>query len=229
MNLRLVKWLVAGGALFLCACAVITVNVYFPEKAAKEAYKSLDEMLLKGDGAQPAGEAAPGTEPAPANEEPAQPAPEAKPQSGLWHEITGFFRVSEACAAETDADALAVELSSMPEVVKAYDAMSKRLPRLNQLFDSGAVGLTKQGLVTVRDKAKATPQDEALVKAENDSRKVVVASMARAIVKLNKQKESKALVDQVMGKAASTFADTKRESAKPGWWIQLENGNWVQK
>ncbi len=34
----------------LAACAFITVNVYFPEKDVKQAYRSLDEMLLKQGG-----------------------------------------------------------------------------------------------------------------------------------------------------------------------------------
>ncbi|HBA87693.1 MAG TPA: DUF1318 domain-containing protein, partial [Geobacter sp.] len=50
--------LLALSCLFLAACAVITVNVYFPEKAAKEAYKSLDDMLLKS-GEKPAGDRVP--------------------------------------------------------------------------------------------------------------------------------------------------------------------------
>jgi hypothetical protein len=32
-----------------------------------------------------------------------------------------------------------------------------------------------------------------------------------------------------LGKAAATYADTKREAAKTGWWIQLANGRWIQK
>jgi hypothetical protein len=32
-----------------------------------------------------------------------------------------------------------------------------------------------------------------------------------------------------MGKAAATYAETRRDAAKPGWWIQLPNGRWVQK
>jgi len=117
----------------------------------------------------------------------------------------------------------------MPEVLKAYDDMNRRLPRLNALFASGALGLTNQGLVSVRDKSKLGPQDEALVSAENQSRKTVVTSMAKAIVKLNKQKESKAAMDQVMAKAAATYADTRREAAPAGWWVQLQNGKWLQK
>ena len=215
--------LLALSCLFLAACAVITVNVYFPEKAAKEAYKSLDDMLLKS-GEKPAGDRVPSSVPA---------EPQGKPQSGVRHELFQFWQVSEAYAADTaaDADALAIELSSMPEVLSAYDEMSKRLPRLNSLFSSGLVGLSKQGLVVVPPtaKGKISPQDEALLAAENQSRKTVVMSMAKAILKLQKQKESKEALNQVLGKAATTFADTKREAAQPGWWVQLQNDRWVQK
>jgi len=221
MKRGLLQWLLALACFLLAACAVITVNVYFPEKAAKEAYKSLDDMLLKTGQQPPAGPAGP------ADQKSTPPGAEsAKPQS-RWFD--GFSLVSAAYAAESEGDALAIELSSMPEVIKAYDDMSRRLPRLRQLYDAGAVGLTNQGLVSVRDKAKVTPPDESLVAAENQSRKTVVYSMAKAILKLNKQQESKAAMDQVMPKAAATFADHRRDEAQPGWWVQLPNGRWVQK
>jgi uncharacterized protein len=219
MKRRMMKMLLALSCFMLAACAVITVNVYFPEKAAKEAYKSLDEMLLKP------GEKAPAQKGAP----PAQDTPEAKPQSHLLERGSSFALIPAAYAAENEADALAVELSSMPEVLKAYDEMSRRLPKLNQLFAGHAIGLSNQGLISPRDKSKLSPQDESMISAENQSRKTVVTSMGKAILKLNKQKESKAALDQVLPKAAATFAETKREAAQPGWWIQLENGRWVQK
>jgi uncharacterized protein len=218
MKTRALKCLLTIACFLLAACAVITVNVYFPEKAAKEAYKSLDEMLLKNEGVQPSGETPP-----------AQPMSQEKPQSSLFNELRTFSLVPAAYAAEVDADALAIELSSMPEVLKAYDDMSHRLPRLNALFASGGVGLTNQGLISVREKGKVNAQDESMVTAENQSRKTVVMAMAKAILKLNKQKESKAALDQVLGKAATTYAETKRDAAQPGWWMQLENGRWVQK
>ncbi|WP_224983728.1 DUF1318 domain-containing protein [Geomonas agri] len=224
MKTKLIKLLLALACFSLAACAVITVNVYFPEKAAKEAYKSLDDMLLKSGEKPGAPATPPGLPPA---------APQDKPQSRLFDSLPQFPLVSEAYAADTDADAdaLAVEMSSMPEVLKAYDDMSKRLPRLNALFSSGAVGLSKQALVVVPPSAKGklAPQDEALVAAENQSRKTVVMSMAKAILKLQKQKESKEALNQVMGKAAATYAETKREAAQPGWWVQLQNERWVQK
>ncbi|MCM0081135.1 YdbL family protein [Geomonas sp. Red32] len=216
------KLILAVACFFLAACAVITVNVYFPEKAAKEAYKSLDDMLLKpaDKGAQPSA-----TPPAPA---PAAPEA-AKPQSSLFNEVPSFSLVGSAYAAENEADTLAIELSSMPEVVKAYDDMSRRLPLIHQLFANGAIGISNQGLVSVRDKSKVTAQDQAQIAAENQSRKTVVMSMAKAILKLRKEKESQAAINQVMPKAAATFAETRQEGAEPGWWIQLQNGRWVQK
>ncbi len=218
--MKLLKWLLAGGCGLLFSCAIITVNVYFPEKAVKDAYKSLDEMLLKNEG-----EKLPGPEKAPVLE-PVPPRP--GQQSRLLDRLPGFSFIPAAHAAESGDD-LAIELGSMPEVVAAYAEMSQRLPALDALFDSGAVGTTSQGLVTVRDKAKVTAQDEAAVAAENRNRKTVIGSMAKAILKITKQEATKAALDQTMGKAAATYAETRREASKPGWWMQLQNGKWVQK
>lgn len=46
------KWIVTALAAPLAACAFITVNVYFPEKEVKKAFKTLDETYLK-EGAPP--------------------------------------------------------------------------------------------------------------------------------------------------------------------------------
>ena len=119
-------------------------------------------------------------------------------------------------------------MSSMPEVLKAYDEMRASMPKLNVLRDSGAVGENKQGLIVIRDKGKLG-NNEAFVKAVNESRKVVITGMAKAILKVNKQPETKEAMNQVLGKAAAMFADVRHEEAKPGWWIELPNGRWVQK
>jgi len=219
------KLLIAAACGLLAACAIITVNVYFPEKDVKQAYKSLDDMLLKQGNGKGATDQAP-EQPVPAP--PAGETPETpKPQSRLL--LPHISLVAAAYAAEANvADELAVELSSMPDVLKAYDEMNKRLAELNRLRDSGAVGETNQGLVSIRDKAKAAGLDE-LVKAENENRKTVITGMAKAILKVNRQPATDAGVKQVLGKAAATYAATKQDGAKAGWWIQLPNGRWVQK
>ena len=221
MYVKLIKWLLAGMCGLLAACAIITVNVYFPEKAVKEAYQSLDDMLLK-DAAEkvPGAVKPPGGDPG---------MTDGKPQSNLFNALPVFSFSAVAHAAENYADDLAIELASMPEVLKAYEDMNTRMPRLTTLLDSAAVGLTSQGLITVRDKTKVSAQDEQLVTLENKSRKLIVYSMAKAILKITKVEESKAALDQVLGKAAATYAETKREASQPGWWIQLTNGRWVQK
>lgn len=221
MKKKLFIWLSAISCGLFAACAVITINVYFPEKAAKEAYKSLDDMMLKNP--PPAQSDKP-----PVKEEQISPAAETPPQSFL-DRFPNISPVATAYAADAESDALAVEVASMPEVTRAYEEMSQRLPRLTALFDGGAVGLTNQGLVAVRDKTKVTPQDEALIAAENKSRKVVVSAMAKAIFKITKQEDTKAAQGQVLGKAAATFAEARREAARPGWWIQGQNGRWLQK
>ena len=221
MKRRIARWLAAGVCGLLAACAIITVNVYFPEKDVKQAYKSLDDMLLKqgGEGAKGTPEQRP--------ELPAEKKEEVKPQSSLRVPLR-LGLVAEAQAAEDVADVLAIEISSMPDVLKAYDEMKARLPELNAQRDSGAVGETSQGLVSIHDKVKGAGK-EGLVKSENDNRKVVITGMAKAILKVNKQPVTEAAIMQVLGQAAATFADTRREAAKAGWWIQLQNGRWVQK
>ncbi len=218
--MKILKWLLAGGCGLLVSCAIITVNVYFPEKAVKDAYKSLDEMLLKNDGQTlPNGLKLPAVEP-----KSQQPGP----QSSLRNILPEFSFVASAHAAE-NGDDLAIELGSIPEVTSAYAEMSKRQAALNALFTSGAVGLTNQGLVTARDKAKLTAQSDALISAENKNRKTIIGNMAKVILKMTKQEATKAALDQTMGKAAATYAETRREAAKTGWWIQLQNSKWVQK
>lgn len=220
--MKTMKVLLASVCGLLVSCAIITVNVYFPEKAVKDAYKSVDEMMLKGDGDNPA---LPETQQPDRNEQ----APGAKPLSGIFRMLPAVAFVSTAHAAENPADDLAVELASMPEVNSAYETMNRNLSRLRELLSSGVVGLSNQGLISVRDKGKLSPQDEAMLKTENESRKTIITGMAKAILKVNKQPQTKAAMDQLLGKSAATYAETKRDEARPGWWIQLQNGRWVQK
>lgn len=243
MHTRIARWLIAILCATFAACAVITVNVYFPEKDVKQAYKSLDEMLLnQGDEQkQPVDKGTEGTgskEGVPAVEQPGDiktPVPgdkkeEIKPQSGLWDFDLRLSLIAEAAAADSLADQLAVETASMPEVLKAYDQMRARLPQVNALLDSGAAGINKQGLISVRDKAKAGGS-ESLINAENESRKAVITGMAQALQKITEKQQPGANVNlnELMKKAATTFADVKREEAKAGWWVELANGRWVQK
>ncbi|CAG0981387.1 hypothetical protein GEOBC_01839 [Geobacteraceae bacterium] len=216
-TLSLILAVVAG---FVASCAFITVNIYFPEKEVKKAFQTLDEKYLGQEG-----EKEPVPEPSPAGVEPGAGE---KPQSRLEGIRWPFSFAAVAWAAEDLTGDLVAELSRMPEVVKAYEEMKERLPVLDQLRAGGIVGETNQGLVTVRDPTRIGDR-QGVVDAENASRKTVITGMARAILKLAEKPETPDTMGQVLGKAAATYAQTRQEVARPGWWIQLANGRWVQK
>ncbi len=205
----------------LAACAFITVNVYFPEKDVKQAYKSLDDMLLNQGGKKaPTENVAPEGEPKPS---------EVKPTSLL--ENNRLFSVSlvrEAYAEEDRGKALAQELAQMPEVQKAYADIRSRIPQLRALFDSGAIGEGNTGSLVVLDKAKLG-DNQGVVDAVNNARKTVISAMAKATLKITGQPQNAETLHKAMLDSAKTFASVRQEKAKPGWYIQLSNGRWVQK
>ncbi|MRR35807.1 DUF1318 domain-containing protein [bacterium] len=219
MRTKTLSLIFAAVAGLIASCAFITVNIYFPEKEVKKAFQALDEKYLGQEEKKPA------PEPPPVG---AEPAAGEKPQSRFEGVRWPFALTAVAWAAEDVTEDLVAEISRMPEVLKAYEEMKGRLPVLDQLRDNGIVGETSQGLVTVRDPARIGDH-RGVVDAENASRKTVITGMARAILKLGGRPETPANLGQVLGKAAATYAQTRQEVARPGWWIQLANGRWVQK
>lgn len=208
-----------GALLCLAACAIITVNVYFPEKDVKSAYKSLEDELL---------------EPTPKTPGPATPP---KPSSRLERSLMlvaavgwNISLVTDAYAQEDLAQQIAQEIKGYPEVIAAYKGLGQRLERLNQLRDQGLVGEGMDGKVVLRAKPPKVGEAEGkLVEEENKDRDVIISGMAKAIVKLTKQESTSANLAKVKPQASETFASLRRDKAKPGWWVQLSDGTWKQK
>lgn len=200
------------GALFfvLAACAVITVNIYFPEKDVKEAYKALEKELMTPETKM--------EEKAPAK------GPEGKPESFLRFEFVSSASAQEAGLAGNIAEIV----RKMPDVVNAYKEMGARIADTDKLRDGGSVGEGKDGLLVVREKT-LSPGDQKIVDAENANRKTVINGMAKAIIRINRAQETPENLKQVMPQAASQFAAIRHDSAKKGWWVQDANGNWGRK
>jgi uncharacterized protein YdbL (DUF1318 family) len=199
-----IKMLGAALLFVLVSCAVITVNIYFPEKDVKEAYKNLEKELMK-----------PGTD---------QKKPEAKPESSIRMEF-----VSSAYAQEPGlADRISEIIKKMPDVVTAYKQMGDRLTGIDGIRDRGAIGEARTGLLVGRE-GSLSPAEQRLVDQENENRKTVIRGMAKAIVRINRLPENEANLNQVMAQATEQFAAIRRDSAKKGWWIQDSNGNWTKK
>jgi len=197
------------GTLFLImvSCAIITVNIYFPEKDVKEAYKILEEELMSPD-----------------EQKPDEQTPDVKPQSSIQFEF-----VSSAYAQEEDLSGKITEIvKKMPDVVNAYEEMGARIADTDRLRDSGIVGEGNNGLLVVRE-GVLTPTDKKIVDMENKNRKTVINGMAKAIIRINRQPENEENMNQVLPQAVEQFTAVRRDSAKTGWWIQDPSGNWSKK
>ncbi|EIQ00569.1 hypothetical protein OpiT1DRAFT_05116 [Opitutaceae bacterium TAV1] len=106
-----------------------------------------------------------------------------------------------------------------PVAVQAQDMgalkqrMTQRLPSLDALKASGAVGENNRGLVEVR----AAKDDAAKVVAEeNADRQAVYAAIAK------QTGSTAAAVGQARAKQIAT-------ASKPGVWLQNEKGEWYRK
>jgi uncharacterized protein YdbL (DUF1318 family) len=201
-----IKFLSTAIFFIFVSCAVITVNIYFPEKDVKEAYKTLEKELMgtdqKTDEKKPAG----------------------KPESSIRFEF-----ITSAYAQDSElVEKIADMVKKMPDVVNAYKEVGARIADIDRLRDSGAVGEGNGGLLVMRE-GKLSPADQKLLDLENENRKTIMKGMAKAIIRLNKQPENEANLKQVTPQAVEQFASRRRDAAKKGWWIQDASGNWSKK
>ena len=108
-----------------------------------------------------------------------------------------------------------------PGVNAIKQSMQARHAQLAAHYGSGAVGLTADGMIALRD-AGAVPLAQrqavnALVAAENNDRNALYAEIANA----NNHPEWQAEI-------RSTFAQRWIQRAQPGWWVQ-SSGSWARK
>jgi hypothetical protein len=196
--------------IIMVSCAIITVNIYFPEKDVKEAYKALEKELMtpeSGKDKQEGGKA------------------DVKPESSIQ-----FEWVTSAYAQEAGlADNITQIIKKMPDVVNAYKEMGARIASMDRLRDSGAVGEGNQGVLVIRDEKLLTPDHKKLITMENENRRTVMNGMARAIIRINRVPENEQNLRQVIPQAVEQFAAIRRDSARRGWWIQDPYGNWTRK
>lgn len=109
-----------------------------------------------------------------------------------------------------------------PGVTSIQASMQKRHSELAPLYASGAVGLTRDGNVAVRDPA-AVPLAQrasvnALVAAENQDR----AALYREIARANNRPEWESDI-------RNTFALRWIERAQAGWYYQSTASTWTRK
>ncbi|MCC6922162.1 MAG: YdbL family protein [Nitrosomonas sp.] len=109
-----------------------------------------------------------------------------------------------------------------PAIASLKQSMQSRHAQLVEHYNSGAVGLTRDGMVAVRD-ANAVPLAQrqavnALVSAENQDR----AALYREIARANNHPEWES-------KIRATFGQRWVNLARSGWWYQADGSVWKQK
>ena len=196
--MRTAQGIVAAiGATLLSAC--VTINVYFPAAAAEKAAEQFIGTVI-------------GKAPDAATEPPPQQAPQRSPQAGLLDLLA-------PAAQAADAD---LTLQT-PAVTAIQTRMKQRFDAtLQAAFGAGAIGLTRDGLVAVRD-ASALPlaQRATLNQAVADENRDR-AAVYREIALANGHAEWEAQI-------RATFAAQWVEQARPGWYYQDAAGTWKQK
>lgn len=130
--------------------------------------------------------------------------------------LLGLFAVAGASWAAAD-----LEINT-PAISALKSAMQARHGKLAPHYASGAVGLTRDGGVALRD-ANAVPLAErqalnGLVADENRDR----ANLYREVARANGHAEWEAEV-------RATFAQRWIDKAAGGWWVQNASGGWVRK
>lgn len=109
-----------------------------------------------------------------------------------------------------------------PAVATLKSSMQGRFAQLEPLFSAGAIGLTRDGRVELRDANQVPLAQRAattsLLAAENRDRSALYQEIARA----NGHPEWERDI-------ARTFGGRWIDKARPGWWVQDPAGNWTKK
>ncbi len=110
------------------------------------------------------------------------------------------------------------------EVIRALQRVSFNKDDVNRYKRSGAIGENNEGGITLLAPEKITSEDrefvENLMKEENTDRVII---MNRVI------QTNETLTKKDLPKVYNMFAALNRDKAVIGEWIQLENGEWIQK
>jgi uncharacterized protein YdbL (DUF1318 family) len=201
MMTPMMRWItaaLAASCLVLAAC--VTVNVYFPAAAAEKAADRIIEDIW-----------GPGKEPKPAGNEQGSLG---RPAGDMLLAALDF--VIPAAHAQADLDV------SSPAIRALTASMRNRAGGLEPFFSSGAIGLTDNGLVEIRDANAVALADrnrlKKLVADENTDRN----SLYREIAAANGKPQGETDI-------RNAFAQRWVANARPGWYYKTSAGAWQQK
>lgn len=194
-------------ALCVALSACVTINVYFPAAAAEKAADKIIEDVWGVTGK-------------PGAKSDKSSATEGEGERGTQVLMAAAGSVLNLIIPTANAQA---DLNiATPAVRQLTQSMEARHASLKKYYDAGSVGLTRDGLIEIRDQNLiALPERNAarkLVADENADR----ASLYREIATGNGHPEWETDI-------RTTFAQRWADKASPGWYYQDASGAWKQK
>ncbi len=192
----------------LLGAACVTINVYFPAAAAEKAADQFINGVWQPNATPPAGDQKPA-------DKRSSTAPDSESLPIMVARTVFEALVPPAQAAEPDIDV------NSPATRAIQSSMKARHGQLAKYYDSGAIGLTADGMIDVRDQ-NAVPLPERvalrkLVADDNHDRGLLYQEVAKA----NGHPEWEADI-------RSAFARRWIALASSGWYYQ-SSGSWVKK
>ncbi len=189
-------------ALVLFVAACVTINVYFPAEAAE---KAADRIIQDVYGDVPDVQTVP-----------------LEPQSRGSGQQTSPIGIALLNWLVTPAHANADISVNTPAIKQLKASMENRHKKLAPFYSSGAIGMTRNGELAMRDQ-KLVPMQQrnslkSLLSSENKDRSALYGEIARA----NGHPEWEAEI-------RDTFAKRWVSNAPSGWWYQDKQGGWKQK
>jgi uncharacterized protein YdbL (DUF1318 family) len=235
MRLRRVGFLTL---LWTALAACVTVNIYFPAAAADRAADHIISEVW-GEAGAPRGPAPdtvptaePGAAPAGDGESGGDAAPEAEGEAdfGVGLDVGDRLGTLSASVLEAVLSALVPpaaaaepELNiSTPAIRRLEASMKRRYGSMEPYFQNGAIGLTNNGSVAVRDLKVVGLRERGRVKLLVDEENADRKSLYREIAKANHQPGWE-------GKIREVFARRWINRAPGGWYYQDASGRWKQK
>jgi uncharacterized protein YdbL (DUF1318 family) len=199
-------------ASLLLVAACVTINVYFPAAAAD---KAADQVIndITGGGAKSGTTTPPQGNLAPASS-----------REGPNFLVAAFGNALYALVPTANAQNAEAALNvSSPAVSRIKQSMGARFGELEKFFASGAIGLTKDGMVDVRDLNAVALPDRATVKRLVSEDNADRAQLYAEIAKASNHPEWEADIKKSFAKRWVATG------AKPGWYYQGDDGSWKQK
>ena len=195
-------------AMFLLLTSCVTINVYFPAAAADSAARTIVRDVL-------------GENPAANTEDAKKPVDKGSSfdvRMTRWVSVFGELLNLVVPQAHANAN---ININT-PVINKLRASLKARQSKLQPFFNSGAVGLTKNGLVAVRKLGAIPLKQRNLVKKlvadENRDRNALYKEIAVA----NGHPEWASDIQK-------TFAKVWVQESPSGIWYEDSNGKWKQK